>query len=164
MRELHVQLTLGATFPGEPIEVRTRLIEAIENEIGEVGDTGTGGGVMDIWLTAAKPQSAARRIRSIAKRLGISEWTEVTVRSRSVRFEILCDDAYPVERAKATSEVLVREIEADASRWAEVSGIGVECGIVEIDIDVRDPSAAIGRLEAIAERLGISDRTRIDAR
>jgi hypothetical protein len=164
MRELHIQLTLGASFPGEPIAVRSKLIEAIEKEVGEVGDTGTGGGVMDIWLTAEKPRSAARRIRRIAKRLGISEWTEVTVRSPSVQVEILCDDAYSIERASAAGEALMREIAADSNRWAEVTGHGECGGIVEIHIDVRDPASALTQLESIAKRLGISDRIRIDER
>ena len=163
VRELHIQLTLGASFPGNPIDARSKLIEAIENELGDVGDTGTGGGMMDIWLGAERPKEAARRIRRIAKRLGISEWTEVTVRPPSLRIEILCDDEYCVERAKGAGDALVREVEGDADRWAEVTGRGVCDGIVEIDLDVRD-ATAVRRLGAIAKRLGIADRTRIDER
>jgi len=163
VRQLHIQLSLGASFPGNPIDVRSKLIEAVENEIGEVGDTGTGGGAMDIWLAVKKPKMAERQIRQIAKRLGIAEWTEVTVRAPSIRVEILCDDAYPIDRANAAGEALILEIEAGSERWAEVTGQGVCDGIGEIDIDVRDPPP-LKRLEAIVKRLGISDRTRIDER
>ncbi len=58
MRELHIRLTLSVLFPSEPIEIRSKLIEAIEAEIGEVGDTGSGDGVMDIWMRARKPHAA----------------------------------------------------------------------------------------------------------
>jgi hypothetical protein len=37
-------------------------------------------------------------------------------------------------------------------------------GIVEIHMDVHDPASALTKLEAIAKRLGIHDRTRIDER
>ena len=163
MRELHIQLTLS--FPGDPLAVRRKLIDAIEAELGiEVGDTGAGGGVMDIWLTAKKPKATTRGIRQIARRLGIAEWTTVTIREQTVQVEILCDDDYPEADAIAAGRALMDEIDRDPKRWGEATSMGVVGGIIAIQIEVRDPAVATARLDAITKRLGIADRVRIDER
>jgi hypothetical protein len=160
VRELHVRLILGATLPGRPLELRARLIEAIERDVGPVGDTGTGFGAMDMWLSAKKPNHAARRIRAIANRLGIAEWIEVTIKRPTLCVEILADDDYPIERAQAAGDALIREIES--GRLATVEGDSADDGIVTVYLELRDATAALAQIDAIARRLEIADRIRVD--
>ncbi len=86
------------------------------------------------------------------------------MRAARLQVEILCDDAYSIERATAAGDVFRHAIRTDATRWAEVTGHSTGGGVVEIHLEVRDPAAAMPRLDELATRLGISDRIRIEQR
>ena len=164
MRTIHVQLNLGVSFPGGALAARRELVDAIESELDTTCDTGTGGGVADIWVGVTDAAEAKRRIRRIAKRLDIMEWTTLRAEPRSVRVEILCDDAFPIDRAKTAAKAFTAKISAAAIGEPTGSRVEYASGLITIDVEVPNAKVAIAKLEDLARAAGIADRVRIDAR
>jgi hypothetical protein len=159
--EVHIQIGLPTTFPSaDDLAIRRRLEAALDNGVGRVTDTGAGGGVMDLWLRVDDPRAAYPWIRQLALELGIADRTKIAVRKPKVFVTVHWDDidlggASIMQTAEELAELAVEREVATVSSIVEMPG--------SIDIAFEAPNADVAAtiLAAMADNLGIAERTTI---
>jgi hypothetical protein len=80
--EIHIQIKLKEDrfFPSsEELQIRYKLEDTLEKQVGEIVDAGAGMGVMDIFVEVAHPDSSLKIIQSLLKEFQIEDITTVTV-------------------------------------------------------------------------------------
>ena len=162
MPEIHVQVDLATRFPSpDDLALRRDLIAAIQRAGGRVGDTGAGGGVMDLWVGVEDPASGLQGIERMVELLGIAHRTRVEVRKPMVCASIDCaDDGFTPDEAIAAGDELAQAVVE--RNLGTFNAIGELPGRVDVTFRVDNPDVAVPAIEALVENLGLGERTTID--